>query len=103
MGTLRTIAPPTPGSVLKTHLRRPGNERITQDVLADALCVSRLTVNQIVNGRRAISPDMAVRLSRVFGTSAELWSKLQMRFDLHEAQRRLDASSPTLKVLREAA
>lgn len=100
MAAQQDIAPPTPGDVLKRHLRKPGS-RITQDVLADALGVSRFTVNQIINGRRAVTPDMALRLSYVLGTSAEMWIRLQNAVDLHQARRRLSGRLADLTILRQ--
>lgn len=85
----RTVAPPVPGSVLRQRLKaeRVG---IRQDQLADALKVTRLTVNQILNGRRAITPEMALRLEAVLGTSPRMWLKLQADHDLFVARQRLD-------------
>jgi addiction module HigA family antidote len=55
---------------------------LTQDHLADALRVSRLTVNQLVNEKRSITPDMAVRLEKLTGISASHWLTLQQNYDL---------------------
>lgn len=93
----RTARPPLPGEILKEVIvDRLG---ITQDKLAEALCVSRVTVNQIINGRRGVTADMALRLGRVTGTSPTLWLNLQREFDLFEAQGEVDLSK--LTVLRK--
>jgi addiction module HigA family antidote len=55
---------------------------ITQERFANALGVSRRTVNEIVRGRRSITAEMAIRLSKVLGTSAEMWLGLQADYDL---------------------
>jgi addiction module HigA family antidote len=55
--------------------------------LAQALGVSRQTINEILRERRAVSPEMALRLSRLFGNSAEFWLNAQRAVDLWEAQR----------------
>jgi antitoxin HigA-1 len=55
---------------------------LTQDQLADALGVSRLTVNQLVNDRRSITPEMALRLERLTGVRASHWLTLQQNYDL---------------------
>jgi len=57
---------------------------LTQSQLADALGVHRTTVNEIITGRRAVTPDMAVRLGHAFNTSAEYWLNLQKAVDLYD-------------------
>lgn len=58
---------------------------LTVTSLADALCVSRQTVNELIRERRALSPAMALRLSRLFGNSAEFWLNAQRAVDLWDA------------------
>lgn len=77
-------APPRPADVLKRHFL--SLEGITQQSLADALGVSRLTVSELLNDKRAITPPMALRLERVLGTDAEFWLNLQLGWDLHRAR-----------------
>jgi antitoxin HigA-1 len=55
---------------------------------AEVLGVSRQTINNLVNEKAGISPEMAIRLSKAFGDAPETWLQLQMRYDLAEAQRR---------------
>jgi len=77
---------PTPPSA---HIRELLEAtRLTQDQLADALGVSRLTVNQLVNDKRAITPDMAVRLEKLTGISASHWLTLQQNYDLWWARQK---------------
>ncbi len=57
---------------------------------AEALNVSRKTLSAIVNGRAGISPEMAVRLSLAFGTTAESWLAQQLQYDLCQAEKKLD-------------
>jgi len=59
---------------------------ITQRDLATAIHVPYQRVNELVNGRRGITPSTALRLSRYFGNSAEFWLTLQLRWDLFWAQ-----------------
>jgi len=87
MSADRVLPPPHPGKELRKRLE--GQLDIAQDKLADALDVSRFSVNQVLNGRRAITPDMALRLQAVLGTSPQLWLKLQAEYDLFEAQTKL--------------
>lgn len=59
---------------------------VTQQALADGSHVPYQRVNEIVNGRRGITPSTALRLSRFLGTSAEFWMNLQLRWDLCATQ-----------------
>ena len=68
---MRMHNPPHPGEVLKTLGLEPLHLSVTE--AAKALGVSRKTLSAILNGRAGISPEMAVRLSIAFGTSAESW------------------------------
>jgi antitoxin HigA-1 len=92
-------APPIwPGEVLRKHLLAgPG---ITQEQLADAMGVSRFSVNQIINGRRTLTAEMALRLARVTSTTAGFWLNLQRDVDLYEAQLALAEKLDKLPVLR---
>jgi antitoxin HigA-1 len=84
---MRMDNPPHPGKVLKTLCLEPLKVSVTE--AAKALGVSRKTLLTILNGRAGISPEMAVRLSIAFGTSAESWLTQQTQHDLwHAAQRR---------------
>ncbi len=80
----RGLAPAHPGEVLRDLWDDIG---LTQDEFSKALGVSRQTVAQLLGGRRNISADMAHRLSRALGTSAELWMNLQSEVDLWEAEK----------------
>jgi len=77
--------PPHPGEVLKALCLQPLNLNVTET--ARALGVSRKTVSAILNGRAGISPEMAVRLSIAFDTSAESWLNQQLQFDLWHAEK----------------
>jgi antitoxin HigA-1 len=71
---------------------------ITQKRLAEALGVSRLSVNEVVNRRRGLTADMALRLSKATSTSPQFWLRLQEAVDLFEARGRLDLAK--VEVLR---
>ena len=66
-----------------------------------ALKVSRFSVNQIVNGRRGVTAEMALRLATVTSTTPEFWLNLQRSIDLYEARIKLSDDLPTLEVLRK--
>jgi addiction module HigA family antidote len=76
----RNRAPNHPGRILRKDYLEPLDISITE--LAGALGVSRKTTSKIVNERGGITPEMAVRLSRAFGTTPDLWMNLQSNYDL---------------------
>jgi len=79
--------PPThPGGILKRQYLEPLS--LTVSELAATLGVTRKTISKIVNERGAITPDMALRLSKAFKTTPELWLNLQRNHDLWEAARK---------------
>ncbi len=59
---------------------------LTQRQLADALQVPYQRINELVHGKRGVTPGTALRLARFFGTSAEFWMNLQLRWDLYHAE-----------------
>jgi len=89
--------PPHPGEIIKSLCLEPLGVSITD--AAKALGVSRKTLSAIINGRAAISPEMAVRLSIAFSTSSESWLNQQSQYDLWHAEQ----SRNRLKVKRLAA
>jgi addiction module HigA family antidote len=79
--------PSTPSEILREEFLTPNN--ITQDELAKAMGVSRFRVNEIINGRRALTSETAVLLGKALGTSARFWMNLQVAVDLFDADRKL--------------
>jgi len=78
--------PPThPGEMLLEEFLRPLG--MTQIELAERIRVSYPRVNEIINGKRGITPDTALRLSKLFGTTAEFWLNGQRNWDLWHALR----------------
>ncbi len=78
--------PPHPGEVLRNLCLEPLDLSVTE--AAKALGVSRKTLSAILNGRAGISPEMAIRLSIAFDTTAESWLNQQVQYDLWQAERR---------------
>ncbi|MBI3208713.1 MAG: HigA family addiction module antidote protein [Candidatus Solibacter usitatus] len=76
--------PPHPGGVVLRQCIEPLGLTITD--AATALGVARNTLSELVNGRRGISAEMSVRLSKVFGGSAESWLTQQAHYDLSRIQ-----------------
>jgi addiction module HigA family antidote len=70
--------------------------------LADALGVSRQTVNELLRERRSLSPEMALRLSRLFGNSPEFWLNAQRAVDLWDAAQAIKADVEKIKPLNAA-
>ncbi len=93
-------APPRPADVLRKHFLTL--EGVTQQGLADALEVSRLTVSELLNDKRAITAPMALRLAQVLGTDAEFWLHLQLAWDLHRARIAQGDEASRLTPLRPA-
>jgi len=83
---MRMHNPPHPGEILKSLCLEPLGLTVTE--AAEALGVSRKTLSSILNGRAGISPEMAVRLSIAFDTTAESWLNQQTQFDLWHAEQR---------------
>ncbi|WP_018953217.1 HigA family addiction module antitoxin [Thioalkalivibrio sulfidiphilus] len=78
--------PPHPGEVIRELCLEPLGISVTD--AAKALGVSRKTLSAILNGHAGISPEMAVRLSIAFNTSAESWMQQQAQYDLWHAEQR---------------
>lgn len=94
--------PVHPGEILVEEFLRPLD--LTQVALAERLGVPFQRVNQICRGRRAVTPDTALRLAQLFGTTAELWLNLQQRWDLHVAMHAPGARSiARIRPLRRAS
>ena len=87
MSTEQLLSPIHPGEILLLDFLEP--MEITQYRLAKDISVPARRINEIVKGKRAITPDTALRLSRYFGTSERFWLNLQMRFDLEIAKDKL--------------
>ena len=77
-------APVHPGRILLKHYIEPLNIKIVD--LADTLGVSRKAISAIVNEHKTVTSDMALRLSKAFGTTPELWLNLQRNYDLWQAR-----------------
>lgn len=72
--------PPHPGRIVRQDCVEPLGLTITE--AAKVLGVTRQALNNLVNGKAGVSPEMAVRLAKAFGGSAEMWLRLQANYDL---------------------
>ncbi len=91
---MQMFNPPHPGEIIKELCLEPLGLTVTR--AAEALGVSRKTLSAILNGRAGISPEMAIRLSIAFETSAESWLNQQVQYDLW----RVRQSQQEIKVKR---
>ena len=100
---LPTHRPPThPGEMLREEFLAPLG--ITQSAFAVRLGVSFPRLNEVINGKRSVTPDTALRLARVTGMSADFWLGLQQDWDLWHALRSEDAAEiARLQPLRHAS
>ena len=80
--------PTHPGEILLEEFLRP--KEISQVALADRLHVPTQRINELVNGKRGITPETALLLARFFGTTPEFWMNLQANYDLSSARERMD-------------
>lgn len=96
--------PATPGEILHDDFLE--EHGITQEEFAKKIGVSRLSVNQIVGGKRSITAAMALRIAKATGTTPELWLNLQMNVDLYDAalglRRDLQQISPLAQKSKKA-
>ena len=83
------MRPIHPGEILREEFLAPLG--MSAHALAMALKVPAPRINDIVNERRAITPDTALRLSRYFGTTAQFWLNLQTSYDLKIAEKAIGA------------
>ena len=86
-----------PGEVLEQEFLQPMG--LSQNAMARALGVPPRRVNEIVLGRRAVTADTALRLSRALGTSAEFWMNLQVCYDLEETARQIESTLASVQPL----
>lgn len=93
----RTVRPTHPGEMLREDFMPDYN--LTVAGMADALGVSRQTVNELLRERRSLSPEMALRLSQLFGNSAEFWLNAQREVDLWDAAQKLKRKGAHIKRL----
>jgi addiction module HigA family antidote len=80
----KSLSPIHPGEILLEDFMKPPG--LTQYRLAHDIGVTPIRISQIVNGERSISVDTAMRLAWYFGTSAAVWLRLQVRYDLEVAE-----------------
>ena len=78
--------PPHPGRIIREECIEPLNLTVT--AAAAGLGVTRKTLSELINGKAGISPEMAIRLSKAFGSRPEVWLGLQLDYDLVQAAKK---------------
>jgi addiction module HigA family antidote len=96
----KSLSPIHPGEILLEDFMKPLG--LSQYRLAQDIGVAPIRISQIVHGQRAITVDTALRLARYFGTSAAVWLRLQVRYDLEVAEETLgDQINREVKVFQD--
>ena len=93
-------APTHPGEMLLEEFLAPMG--LTQRELATAIHVPYQRINELVNGRRGVTPGTALRLAKFFGTTAGFWMNLQLRWDLYHAEAKEGRILRQIKRVRRA-
>jgi len=83
---MKMFNPPHPGEILKQDYLVPLNLTVTE--VAAGLGVARKNLSAIINGHAGISPEMAIRLSKAFNTTPQLWLNMQKEYDLWNAMKK---------------
>ena len=96
----RKVRPTHPGEMLREDFLP--DYGLTVSTFAKALGVSRQTVNELLRERRSVSPEMALRLSRLFGNSPDFWLNAQRAVDLWDAARAIRTQVRRIKPLKVA-
>lgn len=87
--------PTHPGEILREEFLLPMG--ISQQQLADAICVPFQRVNELVNGKRGVTPSTSLRLSVFFSVSEDFWMNFQVRWDLYRARQKEEAILEKIK------
>ena len=92
--------PAHPGEIVREECLKPLSLSVT--AAAEALGVTRKALSDLLNGHTGVSPEMAIRLEKVFGSTADTWLGMQMQYDLWEARQRSDKITVKRRVAKAA-
>jgi addiction module HigA family antidote len=92
------VLAPTPADVLRDLMQQ--TDGLTQEELGSVMRVSRYSINQLMNGRRGVTAEMALRLAAAFDTTPEFWLRLQQAADLEMARHRLGGQLKGIRTVR---
>ena len=87
--------PTHPGEMLREEFLQPMG--ITQQQLADGIHVPFQRINELVNGKRGVTPSTSLRLAKFFGVSEDFWMNLQIRWDLYRAKKKEEETLAKIK------
>ena len=90
---MQMFDPAHPGELIRETidgLQEETGKKLTVEQIANGLGTTRKTLSAIINCRQGVSPEMALRLSKAFNTSAEFWLHAQENYDLAQARKRID-------------
>jgi antitoxin HigA-1 len=99
--TPKDRSPTHPGEMLLTEFLEPLG--LTQKQLADSIHVPYQRINEIINGRRGVTPSTALRLAKFFGMSSDFWLNLQLRWDLYHVQKQEGEAIQQIQVFSKAS
>ncbi len=91
--------PAHPGELIRetlAGLQEETGKRLTVEQVANGLGTTRKTLSAIINGKQSVSPEMALRLSKAFNTTAEFWLHVQENYDLARARKKVDIKQVTV-------
>lgn len=91
--------PAHPGELIRETLeglKEETGNKLTVEQVATGLGTTRKTLSAIINGRQSVSPEMALRLSKAFNTTAEFWMHAQENYDLAQARKKVDIKMVTV-------
>lgn len=88
------------GEMLLTEFLEPMH--LSQRDVADGICVPYQRINELVNGRRGVTPSTALRLAKYFGTTPDFWLNLQQRWDLYQANQNEQEALRSIKPVHAA-
>ena len=92
--------PTHPGGMLREEFLKPLN--LTQKQLADSIQVPYQRINEIVSGKRGVTPSTALRFAKYFGTSPDFWLNLQVKLDLYSAQQKEKEVLTRIKQMKQS-
>jgi antitoxin HigA-1 len=90
---MQMFDPAHPGELIRETLeglKEETGEKFTVEQVATGLGTTRKTLSAIINGKQSVSPEMALRLSKAFNTTAEFWLHAQENYDLSQVRKRVD-------------
>lgn len=96
---MQMFDPAHPGELIRETLeglKEETGNKLTVEQVAAGLGTTRKTLSAIINGRQSVSPEMALRLSKAFNTTAEFWMHAQEYYDLAQARKKVDIKMVTV-------